>query len=184
MKKLVVLLIILGLSGCATIPPEITKAHSKELEIIQTLETSHLAMVDSFIDQKIVVFENFFFSKYGPVYRKNWIASFKEINNRDYNEEQDFASLYNDLVAEYQDLIAPIEKARFELKTSIMTEYTNVKALHSTTGYWIENLKRLNESQRKTINSTLSTIKPGLSIEAINNAVDEAINKAKAKYEL
>ncbi len=57
MKKPVVLLIILGLSGCATIPLEITKAHSKELEIIQTLETSHLAMVDSFIDQKIVVFE-------------------------------------------------------------------------------------------------------------------------------
>ena len=55
MKKLVVLFIILGLSGCATIPPEITKAHSKELEIIQTLEVSHLAMVDSFIDQKIVL---------------------------------------------------------------------------------------------------------------------------------
>jgi hypothetical protein len=82
MKKLACLLIILSISGCATIPPEITKSHSKELEIIETLKMSHLAMVDSFIDQKILVFENFFFSKYGPVYHANWMVSFKEINNR------------------------------------------------------------------------------------------------------
>lgn len=179
-----IILVILLISGCATIPPEITKAHSKELEIIEALKVSHLAMVDSFIDQKILVFENFFFSKYGPVFRANWMASFKEINNRDYNEEQDFATLYNDLVAEYQELIAPIETIRFDLKTSIMTEYANAVSLHTTTGNWIENLKKLNDSQRKTINSTLDTIKPGLSIDAINNAVDEAITKVKAKYQL
>jgi hypothetical protein len=184
MKKLMIIFVILLISGCATIPPEITKAHSKELEIIEALKVSHLAMVDSFIDQKILVFENFFFSKYGPVFRANWMASFKEINNREYDEEQDFPSLYNDLVAEYQELIAPIEKIRFDLKTSITTEYTNAVSLHTTTGNWIENLKKLNDSQRKTINSTLDTIKPGLSIDAINIAVEEAITKVKAKYQL
>ncbi len=183
MKKLLLITVIISIYSCATIPPEITKTHSKELEIIEALKTSHLAMVDAYIDQKILVFENFFFTEYGLLYRKNWIDSFKELNGRDYKEENDFSKLYNDLVAEYQEQILPIEKIRFDLKTSIITEYTNVIDLHKTTGSWIDNLKKLNDSQRKTIDSMLNSIKPGLSLSSIDNAVDNAKSKLKTKLE-
>jgi len=180
MKKIFFsLFIVISTVGCISIPPEITKTHSKELEIIEALKVSHLAMVDSYVDQKILVFEAFFFNEYGLVYRSNWIESFNEVTGREYKEETDFPKLYNDLVAEYQEQILPIEKIRFDLKTSIITEYTNAIDLHKTTGNWINNLEKLNDSQRKTIDSMLSSIKPGLSL----NSIDSAINNAKDKLE-
>ena len=51
--------------------------------------------------------------------------------------------------------------------------------LHKTTGNWIDNLKKLNDSQRKTIDSMLNSVKPGLSL----NSIDEAINDARSKLE-
>ncbi|WP_452226822.1 hypothetical protein [Lacinutrix cladophorae] len=184
MKKLLFLFLIITIISCVTIPPEITKSHSKELEIIEALKVSHLAMVDSYVEQKILAFENFFFNEYGPVFRSNWIDSFKEINGRDYQQENDFPKLYNDLVAVYQEQILPIENIRFQLKTSIITEYSNVKELHKTTGNWINNLEDLNDSQRKTIDSLLDNIKPGFSINSIDKAIVGAIDKVKDKIQI
>ncbi len=184
MRKIIFSLFILAVtSSCVSIPPEITKVHLKELEIIESLKVSHLAMVDAYVDQKILVFESFFFNEYGLVYRTNWMASFKELNGRDYNQENDFPKLYNDLVAEYQEQILPIEKIRFDLKTSIILEYKNAIDLHRTTGNWIDSLKKLNDSQRKTIDTMLSSIKPGLSLDAIDDALENAKSKLKTKLE-
>ncbi|WP_308991123.1 hypothetical protein QLS71_002415 [Mariniflexile litorale] len=184
MKKIIIsFFIVVATVSCISIPPEIIKTHSKELEIIEALKASHLAMVDSYVDQKILVFETFFFNEYGLVYRNNWVGSFKELNGRDYKEEYDFPKLYNDLVAEYEEQVLPIEKIRFDLKTSINTEYTNAMDLHKTTGNWIDNLKKINDSQRKTIDSMLNSIKPGFSLSSIDTVIENAKSKLKTKIE-
>ena len=117
------IILAISLFGCVSVPPQIAKTHQKELEIIQALRSAHLAMVDSYIDQKLQNFENFFFDDYGPVFLNHWITDFKTLNNRDYDADKDFPVLYNDLVAEYQAESEPIEKARSQLRQAIEREH-------------------------------------------------------------
>jgi hypothetical protein len=181
LKFVLVTSLVTMLFSCAVVPPEVIKTQQKEFEIIENLQSSHLQMVDAFVDQKILVFENFFFNEYGPVYRKNWITSFKELNERDYDSERDFPKLYNDLVAEYQEELAPIEKIRFNLKTAIALEYNNAIIAHKTVGRWLDNLKKLNDSQRKSIDSFLGSIKPGLSMSSLDDTIKNSITSVKNK---
>lgn len=176
------LVCLTSLSGCASVPPQVDKTHQKELEIIESLRKSHIEMVDSYVDQKLQNFEHFFFHEYGPVYLKNWKESFKALQNRDYDSTRDFPLLYNDLVAEYQAESEPINRIRSELKEAIVTEYRNAIAAHKTIGRWLDNLKKLNEAQRKAIDSLLSGIKPGLSLDSIDKAIETA--KANVKIRI
>jgi hypothetical protein len=165
--------------GCASVPPQIAQTHQKELEIIQSLEKSHKAMVDAYVDQKIMNFESFYFDTYGQAYLKNWKRIFKEVKGRDYNENQDFKILYNDLVAEYLEDVAPIEDVRQELHNAIAREYRHAIEAHRAVGRWINSLERLNETNKEAINNLLGSIKPGLSLDLI----DEALKNAKRKVE-
>jgi hypothetical protein len=162
------------LFGCASIPPQVFKTHEKELEIIESLQSSHMAMIDAYVDQKLQNFESFFFKEYGPVYLSYWIESFKTLKNRVYDPNQDFPLLFQDLVAEYQAESEPIEKIRFDLKVAIQAEYSNAIYAHNTVGRWLENLEDLNESQRKAIDSLLASIKPGLSLDSIDQIITTA----------
>ena len=162
------------LFGCASVPHQVFKTHQKELEIIESLQSSHVAMVDAYVDQKLQNFENFFFKEYGPVYLSHWVESFKTLKNRDYDPSQDFPLLFEDLVAEYQAESKPIEKIRFDLKMAIQAEYSNAIDAHNTVGRWLESLEELNESQRKAIDSLLASIKPGLSLDSIDQTITTA----------
>lgn len=77
------LILLILIFGCASVPPQIAQIHQKELEIIQSLQKSHLAMVNAYVDQKISIFEAFYFDCYGPVYLKNWKRIFKEVNRKE-----------------------------------------------------------------------------------------------------
>src|SRR5690606_3414125 len=81
MKKnptfLVLSLTGLFLLGCASAPPEVRQLHQKEAEIIGAMQKSHFALVDAFMDQKVLEFETFYFAEYGPAYLQNWKANFK-----------------------------------------------------------------------------------------------------------
>lgn len=171
------------LNGCASVPPQVFKTHQKELEIIESLQSSHVAMVDAYVDQKLQNFESFFFKEYGPAYLSHWIKTFKSIKNRDYDPNQDFPSLFEDLVAEYQAESKPIEKIRSDLKTAIRTEYNNAINAHNTVGRWLESLEELNESQRKAIDSFLAAIKPGLSLDSIDQTITTAQENIKKRID-
>lgn len=170
-------------ASCASVPPQVAKTHQKELEIIESLQSSHLAMVDAYVDQKLQNFEHFFFFEYGPVYFNHWIKVFKDLHNRDYDPSRDFPNLYNDLVAEYQAESAPIEEIRVELREAIATEYRNAKDAHKAVGRWIDSMEKLNASQRQAFDSLLAGIKPGLSLDAIEQAVEAAKEMVKKRIE-
>ena len=177
------LMFLFGLYSCVSVPPEVTKTHQKELEIIESLRTSHMAMVDSYVNEKLLNFEQFFFKEYGPAYLKNWQEAFNTLYNRKYDPNKDFPLLYNDLVVEYQELTAPIEQIREELKTAIATEYSNAFAAHQAVGHWLDSLEKLNKAQRSAINNLLAGIKPGLSLDSIDKAIEEAKAKVQDKID-
>ncbi len=174
-------IILLLLSACTSVPPQIAKLHQKEHEIIASLQQSHIAMVDAYVDKKILAFESFFFKEYGPSYLKNWREGFKEVYGRDYDESRDFNLLYNDLVAEYQSEVAPIEKIRSDLREAILREYRHVVAAHEAVGGWINNIEKLSSSQREAFDRLLGAIKPGLSLDSVDKAISKAKEKAEAK---
>lgn len=174
------LIIITLLVGCPSVPPQVALVHQKELEIIEALKASHLAMVDSYIDQKILVFEDFFFKEYGPSYLRNWQTSFQKVTGRAYDPAKDFPMLYGDLVAEYRESSQPLEDIRKQLRDAIIREYANAIAAHKAVERWIQSLRRLNTSQKEALNALLGSIKPGLSLDA----VDEALKKAKTAVEV
>ncbi|MCZ7556152.1 MAG: hypothetical protein M5R41_07115 [Bacteroidia bacterium] len=177
------LVLLVATVGCVSVPPEVARTHQKQAEIIKSLENSHLAMVNSFIDQKLQNFEHFFFHEYGPVFLSNWINAFEELNGRPYDKDKDFPTLYNDLVAEYQAESAPIEAIRVQLRGAIEAEYRNALSAHRAIGGWLDSLEKLNVAQRQAINDLLSAIKPGLSLEAVDGAVKTAKENIKERIE-
>lgn len=168
-------------TACASVPPQVAKLQQKELEIIVSLRQSHLAMVDAYVDQKVLVFESWFFQVYGPVFIDDWRAKFRELNGRDYEESSDFRILYNDLVAEYQTEVSPIEEIRRDLREAISREYRHTVAAHEAVGAWIDSMEKLNGAQKDAIDRLLGAIKPGLSLELVDRAVEEAKSGALTK---
>src|SRR5690349_1525990 len=113
-------LVSLFLAGCVSAPHEVVKLHDKEGQIMQELQRTHLAMIDAYVDEKVKMFEDFYFKQYGPVYRRNWESNFQKINGRPYDTDKDFALMYSDLVASYQLEIEPLNKLQSELRERIL----------------------------------------------------------------
>jgi len=174
-RSILMVLCAAVLTGCAaTVPREIALVQEKELEIINSLRQSHLAMVDAYVDQKKTIFETFFFTEYGPAYLNHWKENFKTLKNREYDDHRDFALLYSDLVAEYSDQVAPIENIRTQLRDAIVQEYDNAVLAHESVTRWLSSLEKLNASQRDMLNSLLGIAKPGLSLDLVDQAVEQA----------
>jgi hypothetical protein len=184
----VVVVLAAVLTGCAaSVPREIALVQEKELGIINSLHQSHLAMIDAYVDQKKLAFEDFFFTEYGPAYLTHWKSNFRTLKNREYDEQRDFGLLYNDLVAEYLDQAAPIEDVRTQLRDAIIREHENVVLAHESVTRWLSSLEKLNAAQREMLNSMLGAVKPGLSLDLVDQAVDQAkqkVNEAKKKLNL
>ena len=64
LNRLVLIISLLLLFSCVSVPPEVINTQQKELEIIKLLQSSHIAMIDAYVDQKNLVLEDFFFKDY------------------------------------------------------------------------------------------------------------------------
>lgn len=174
-------LILLWAVGCVSVPPQIAVLHEKELGIIKELQKTHLAMVDAYVNQKISDFEQFYFKVYGPSYRTTWEANFKSVRGRDYDPDKDFPIFYEDLVAEYIEVIEPMESQRSELHDAIGGKYRLAISAHESIGTWINSVEALNNAQREAVDSLLGGIKPGLSLDSLEEAFGRAKDVATAK---
>jgi hypothetical protein len=184
MKKLMMITIGLFLAGCVSVPPKVAQLHQKEQEVIQELQKSHLALAEAYIDQKLVAFETFYFQQYAPAYRQNWMESFKQKAGRDYDPAQDFSRFYEDLTAEYLEVVEPLNQMRADLKAAIETEYGNALAANEAVGNWLEGLQKLTDAQRAVVDSILSAAKPGMSLDAIDSGFNAAKEAAKEQMGL
>lgn len=172
------------LAGCVSAPHEVVRLHEKQTILMQDLQRTHLAMIDAYIDQRLKNFEAFYFAEYGPVFRKNWEASFRSVTGRQYDPETDFRLFYNDLVAEYQVNVEPITKMRRDLRDAVSTAYAQTSQAHDAIGGWIRSVEGLNQSQRETANKLLGAIAPSLSLDQIDQAIEQLkgdINKKIAE---
>ena len=183
MKTLMMIPIALFLAGCVSVPPQVAQLHQREQEIVQELQKSHLALVNAYIDHKLAEFETFYFQQYGPAYRENWMEGFKDAHGRDYDPEQDFALFYEDLTAEYLEVVEPLNQMRSDLKAAIETEYGNALAAHESVGVWLDSLKTLTDVQRTAVDSLLSAAKPGLSLESFDHGFRAAEEKLKQQMD-
>lgn len=159
--------------GCISTPPEVIKLHAKESTLIGELERSHLALLDAYVEEKLANFETFYFQTYGPRFRERWTEAFMLEHGRSYDEARDFPLLYNDLVAEYQERVEPIERLHRELGASVRAAYADVAVAHGVTADWIESVQRLSGSQRRTADTVLSAAGPSLSVGAIEDQIEE-----------
>jgi len=178
---IIISVIVSCIYGCVSAPPEIAIAHSKELEIIHELQRTHGALIDAYVDKRIKEFDQFFFTEYGKAYLANWKEAFPQVYNREYEETRDFQILYNDLVAEYIEAIAPIEEIRKKLHWAVAQEYRNVYAIHQSVGNWIYSVENLTTSEKNVLDSVLALIDPSLSFEEVDKALMDATSLLKEK---
>ena len=164
--------VFVGLSGCTSVPPQIAQVHLKEKEIIESLRVSHLAIADAYMEKRLEQFEDFYFKEYGKIFYKNWMEAFQKQKERKYDPEKDFPAFYQDLVAEYQIRSASIVEMRSQLRKDITIEYRNALGAHSSVGEWLDVLNKLNEAQRQGIDSVLGSIRPGLSLDSIDDKIE------------
>lgn len=174
-------MLVVSVLSCTSVPPEVTKLHLKEQEIIESLRKSHLAIVDAYMDKRIEKFERFFFDKYGPVYYKNWKEEFQKEKGRTYDPARNFSLLYEDLVAEYQAEFTSIDQMRARLRHAVTAEYGNALDAHLSIGKWLDTLEKLNTAQRQAVNMLLGFIHPELSLDKFDNAVEETVNNIRSK---
>lgn len=176
-------LLFVSLVGCASVPPEVAQLHQKEKEIIASLQKSHLAIVDRYIDKRIREFEHFYFEKYVPMYKANWHKVSQEKNKQPNDDKKDFPTLDKDMVAEYQKISAPLKKMRADLRKAITTKYRNVLTAHKAIGDWLSSVEKLTATQKQGINKLLGVLKPGLSLEKIDEVIDKAKKDLEQKIE-
>lgn len=164
---------IVALSGCTSVPPQVIQVQLQEKTIIESLRKSHLALVDVYMEKKLEDFEDFFFSEHSSRFRENWMKGFLQEKGRQYDPQQDFSLFYKDLVAEYQEKSELIARLHSELRQSIVMEYRNALDAHSAVSQWLVALKDLNESQRNTFDSILNSLRSELSLDAVENNIRE-----------
>jgi hypothetical protein len=179
--RLAVSMMLLILSGCASTPPEVVTLHSKQTTLMQDLRRTHLAMIDAYVDQRLDVFEKFYFEEYGPAYRKNWEAAFKRKTGRDYSPDRDFVAFYNDLVAEYQKRTEPVVQLRANLRASLIQAYDQAMQAHDAVGAWIRSVERLQTSQRDALNRLLNAANPSLSLDSIEQELKRLEERVRAE---
>jgi len=155
--------------------------HDKEAQLLAQLKQTHLAMVDAYVDKKILIFEDFFFNQYGPKFRKNWEAKFKEKHGRDFDIDKDFGAMYSDLVAIYQVKVQPIVQQKADLRDAITSAYDQVAQAHEAVGGWIKSVEHLNAAERSAMDKVLQSINPNLSLEGVEKKVTEVTDKIKAE---
>lgn len=169
-------LLCLVLSGCVTIPPEVVQLHERESTIAKELHRTHLALIDGYVDQRLAKFEDFYFATYSPKFVANWKAAFKAGENRDYDEAKDFALLHQDLIAEYQDKTAPVEKMRTDLKLAVIEAFAQFTQSHGAVHAWLLSAKKLSDTEKALTNKLLGAVDPKLSLEAIDGKITEIQN--------
>lgn len=139
------------------------KIETRSVKTHEQAVTEFLAVInplaDAYIDLKLGYFEQFFFNKYGPVYLYHWKRAFKDFQYRDYNPNTDFPMLYNDLVAEYLDMVTPFEEIKRNLRISLGRNV--VEMTKGDTGTFVKTAK-----------------------EMIINAVDNALKEAKKRLQI
>jgi len=168
-------------SGCISTPHEVVLLHEKEAEVLQELRRTHLAMIDSYIDQKMEAFDQFYFNQYGPAFRKNWEKSFQQKSGRAYDADKDFPQMYNDLVAEYQNEVQPLNQMRLDLRNEIEAAHDQVGESHEAVAAWLKSAERLNTAQRGVLNTMLKNINPSLSLDKVDAKVAELKSSVAAK---
>jgi hypothetical protein len=184
--RLLPVVLLLGIAttqevACIHAPPEVAQAHQREYDLIESLQATHLAMIDAFVAERAQRFDAFFFHDYAPAYFANWKSQFKIVNGRDYDEARDFALFSNDLVAEYQDLVSPLDTIRLQLHQAVVAAYADIALLHQGVGDWIQSVQKLNDAQRSSLNRLLGAVKPGLTLDTIEQATDRALAAVKSK---
>jgi hypothetical protein len=182
MNKHLILLLVL-FTGCVSTPPEVAILHEKQGELMAELKRAHLAMVDAYVAEKLQSFEQFYFQEYGPVYRRNWEAAFKEQLGREYDREKDFPRLYNDLVAEYNATIQPIAQLRTDLHVRISGAHDQALAAHDTVGGWIRSVEKLSSAERDAANRLLKAIHPALSLDQVDQAIERLRTEVQSRLE-
>ncbi len=169
-------LLCLGLFGCVNVPSEVVQLHAKESTIANELQRTHLALIDGYIDQRLLDFEKFYFATYGPKYVTNWKATFKERRGRDYDEARDFATLHEDLIAEYLAKTTPVEKMRADLKAAVIAAHGQFGQSHDAVHAWLLSAKKLSDTEKALTNKLLGAANPSLSLEAIDAKISEIQN--------
>jgi len=160
-------------------PKEVSELSTKSLDALTSLQESHMVLVNAYMNQKKLAFEEIFFKEFSQEFLKNWKEDFRLMYKRDYDENRDFHLLKSDLDTIYQDAVAPIEGSRKELRDAISREYRYVIDAHETIDYWIKSRKEWNAAQRESTDHLLDSIKPGLSLDTVNKVLDDEEVKAK-----
>ncbi len=170
-------------SGCISTPHEVVLLHEKEADLLRELRRTHLAMVDSYIDQKVESFEQFYFNTYGLAFRKNWEKHFQQKTGRAYDSDKDFPQIYNDLVAEYQNEIQPLNQMRLDLRREIDAAHQQITESHEAVAAWLKSAEKLKRAQRDALNTMLKSINPTLSLDKVDAKVAEMKNALAAKIQ-
>jgi len=179
MRLLIAGAMVISSLACASVPPEIVVAHEKEHDTLAALRLSHLEMIDGFVSEKLEIFDEFYFSQYAPAYAATWRRRFQEAQGRPYDEARDAKQFFGDVVAEYQERVAPIEDVRARLRAAVEQEYANALAIHDAVGRWISSLEKLNTSQRASVDQLIQSVKPGWDLKQVEEAVGAAVEKVR-----
>lgn len=177
------ILLAVIITGCVSAPPQVVLLHDKEAEMLKELRRTHLAMVDAFMDKKVEAFDAFYFNEFAVKFRKNWETNFVARMGRPYDPDKDFATFSNDLVASYLTNVEPLNKVRADLREQVTGAHDQVAQAHQSVGAWIHSVEKLTSSQRDAANELLAAISPSLSLEKIEDRIDQVttnlINKLK-----
>lgn len=171
-------------AGCSiNAPPEVLILHTREQELINRIRMSHLALVDTYYEARVELFDQFYIEKYLPAYFEDWKESYAAETGHEYDaaDPQQNQLWHNDLLAEYEDLVAALTAARDTLRSHLRLAYAQARVMRAHVGDWIKSVQELNEAQRDAVNRLLQTIDQGMTLDSIDNALRNLQEEAEKR---
>ena len=171
-------------AGCSTnAPPEVLFLHTREQELTDRIRISHLALVDRYYEARVELFDQFYIEEYLPSYFENWKESYAAETGNKYDaaDPQQNQLWHNDLLAEYEELAAPLTAARDMLRSHLGLAYAQAREMRAHIGDWIKSVQELNEAQRDAVNRLLQTIDQGMTLDSIDNALRNVQEEAEKR---
>lgn len=185
-------LILFGLSACATIPKESADLSIELGKRISIIETAHMALVNKYFDEKRNRVDEFVEKEWVPEFASQFFANEQIANlwnqivsSGNTSDRLDFIvtlgpNLQTKINAKRLELIKPLDDAERMIKQQLRDNYNQVRAINNSVTSFLVSAVKVSENQNRYMEMIgMKDEKVAESLDQVDSAIDALLGKAE-----
>lgn len=198
MKRILLLFLILGTFGCASLPKATVEMSNLLERQIDVLQKNNINIINLYFDEKEQTVLTFLENKWYPTYldmlfEEEYIKTIWEeaINSLDKKDRMEILKALTQIAQEkYIEqrniLLAPIQQGRKEMQTLVINEYQKAKTMNSSITNNISQIQQIQEERTKYLSKIVDVEKIDIKMQESLSRIDSLFQSTQQwvnKYE-